>query len=102
MLDKWTGNVDGRQAVFTHTREQRKWQAHFVDQGYCFNAAEWSFPDLRLHAVYYRNWVYGNVVGWTSFEPALTLAEQMSIDECKVRLRCSKPLPVPAGVFNRL
>jgi hypothetical protein len=81
VLDKWTANVDGRQAVFTCTFDQRKWRAHFIDQGYCFNAEEWTFPDLPLHGVYYRNWVYQHVTGWNSFEPALSLAEQMSIDE---------------------
>ena len=90
VLDRWTANVDGRQAVFIRTREQRKWRAHFVDQGYCFNAAEWNFPDLALHGVYYRNWVYRNVVGWKSFEPALSLAEQMSIDEL---WECTRRIP---------
>ena len=36
-----------------------------------------AFPDLALQGVYYRNWVYHNVTGWKSFEPALSLAEQM-------------------------
>lgn len=77
--DKWLGNCDGRQAVFTKRKRSRspKWQATFIDQGYCFNAEGWDFPDLPLQGVYYRNWVYHNVTGWKSFEPALSLAEQM-------------------------
>jgi hypothetical protein len=46
ILDKWTCNSDGRQAVFCRKapRSQR-YTATFIDQGYCFNAGEWSFPD---------------------------------------------------------
>jgi len=53
----------------------------FIDQGYCFNAGEWSFPDLALHGVYYRNFVYATVDSWDSFEPALTTAEEMDISD---------------------
>lgn len=89
VLDKWTGNADGRQAVFAQTDCHQKWKCWLIDQGYCFNAKEWDFPDLPLHGIYYRNWVYRNVVGWQSFEPALSLAEAMAIDElwecaCKI------------------
>src|SRR5205085_6595909 len=63
VLDKWTGNSDGRQAVFSKKRRERKYTAHFIDQGHCFNAGEWTFPDLALHGVYYRNYVYAGVTG---------------------------------------
>jgi hypothetical protein len=76
VLDKWTANSDGRQAIFTKKAKQRRYTAHFIDQGYCFNAGEWSFPDLALHGVYARNHVYSGVTGWDSFEPALTRAEE--------------------------
>ncbi len=81
VLDKWLANSDGRQAVFTKEPRQRKRRVTFIDHGYCFNAEEWSFPDLPLMGVYYRNWVYRDVRGWDSFEPALTIAEQMDIDD---------------------
>jgi hypothetical protein len=76
VLDKWTANSDGRQAIFAKKAKQRRYMAHFIDQGYCFNAGEWSFPDLALHGVYARNHVYAGVTGWDSFEPALTKAEE--------------------------
>lgn len=76
VLDKWTANSDGRQAVFTKRAKQRRYSTTFIDQGYCFNAGEWSFPDLALHGVYSRNHVYAGVTGWDAFEPALTRAEQ--------------------------
>jgi hypothetical protein len=80
-FDKWLGNSDGRQAVFTRKKTSPKWQAIFIDHGYCFNAGEWTFPDLALQGVYYRNWVYQNVTGWKSFEPALSLAEEIDPNE---------------------
>lgn len=76
VLDKWAGNADGRQAIFSRSGRQRKFTVTFIDQGYCFNAGEWTFTDLALHGVYYRNYVYAGVTGWESFEPVLTKAEE--------------------------
>lgn len=55
VLDKWTCNVDGRQAVFTRPTQHCRFSAWFIDQGYCFNAGEWSFPDSALRGVHCRN-----------------------------------------------
>ena len=76
-IDKWTCNSNGRQAVFWKKSRERKYNATFIDQGYCFNAGEWTFPDSPLRGVYARNEVYGNVSGWGSFEPWLTQVEEM-------------------------
>jgi hypothetical protein len=76
-LDKWTGNANGRQAVFSKTARERRYAAVFIDQGYCFHAGEWQFEDAPLRGVYPRNTVYRNVVGWESFEPWLTRMETM-------------------------
>src|SRR5437762_9897848 len=76
VLDKWTCNSDGRQAVFAQNPPRRGYVATFIDQGYCFNAGEWTFPDLALHGVYYRNYVYAHVRGWESFEPWLGQIEK--------------------------
>ena len=76
-FDKWTGNADGRQAAFWKYTRQRKYTASFIDQGYCFNAAEWTFPDHALRGVYAKREVYGMVTGWDSFEPWLSRIEQM-------------------------
>jgi hypothetical protein len=90
-LDKWTCNSDGRQAVFSKHGRERKYKATFIDQGYCFNAGDWSFPDSPLRGVYARNEVYHSVTGWQSFEPWLTRIEQM--DELTVRL-CADGIPL--------
>ncbi len=60
-LDKWTGNCNGRQAVFERRPRERKYRATFIDQGFCFNAGEWTFPDSPLRGVYARNLVYAGV-----------------------------------------
>jgi hypothetical protein len=77
VIDKWTCNSNGRQAVFEKRPRERKYRATFVDQGFCFHAGDWSFPDAALHGVYARNTVYAAVTGWGSFEPWLTLVEEM-------------------------
>jgi len=81
VLDKWCCNADGRQAVFYRKKPRSpRYTATFVDQGYCFNAGEWTFPDFPLRGVFANNCVYQGVTGWESFEPALSKAEEMSCD----------------------
>lgn len=79
-LDKWTGNSNGRQAVFTRRQRERRYRAVFIDHGYCFHAGEWKFEDIPLRGVYYRNDVYRDVTGWESFEPCLTRLETMAAE----------------------
>ena len=76
-LDKWTGNANGRQAVFARKQRERRYKAVFIDYGYCFHAGEWTFEDIPLRGVYYRNAVYKDVIGWESFEPWLSRLEEM-------------------------
>ena len=76
-IDKWTCNTNGRQAVFSRKRRERTYRATFIDQGYCFNAGEWTFPDSAMRGVYARNDVYKHVRGWDDFEPWLSKVEQM-------------------------
>jgi HipA-like protein len=90
VLDKWLGNSDGRQVIFSKKFNGRSYTATFVDQGYCFNALEWNFPDLALHGVYYRNYVYTHVEGWNDFEPVLTKAEEADIIDI---WRCAEVIP---------
>ncbi len=75
VVDKWTGNCNGRQAVFERRVREKKYRAVFIDQGYCFNAGEWTFPDSPLRGVFSRNQVYATVRGWESFEPWLSRVE---------------------------
>jgi len=82
VLDKWTCNSDGRQAIFKHhASRSRTYTAVFIDQGFCFNAGEWNFLDAPLRGAYARQRVYENVTAWESFEPALTRAEQLDLGE---------------------
>jgi hypothetical protein len=77
VLDKWTCNSNGRQAVFHKRPRERRYQAAFIDQGYCFHAGDWSLSDAPLRGVYARNLVYGQVTGWESFEPWLSRMEKL-------------------------
>src|SRR5579864_8658559 len=81
VLDKWTSNSDGRQCVFSRRPQARKYGVTFIDFGYCFNAGEWTFPDAPLCGTYSLNRVYESVTGWKSFEPALSRAQNMSMEE---------------------
>jgi len=83
VFDKWTCNTNGRQTVFF--REEGgaaqagdlRYKARMIDQGFCFNAGEWNFPDAPLRGLYARNRVYTGVTGLESFAPWLTRLEQM-------------------------
>jgi hypothetical protein len=81
VFDKWTGNSDGRQAIFVKARHARSYQAMFIDQGYSFNAGEWDFSDRDLRGVYAHNSVYETVTGWNSFEPVLSRLEHIEFSE---------------------
>jgi hypothetical protein len=77
-LDKWTGNANGRQAVFTRKQRERRYRAVFIDYGYCFHGGDWKLEDLPLRGVYYRNDVYREITGWEAFEPWLTRLENIA------------------------
>jgi hypothetical protein len=79
-LDKWTGNANGRQAVFQRKARERLYRAWFIDYGYCFHAGDWKFEDLPLRGIYHRNEVYRGVRGWDDFEPWLGRMETMAED----------------------
>jgi hypothetical protein len=78
VVDKWTGNCNGRQAVYERKPREHKYRAVFIDQGFCFNAGEWTFPDAPLRGVFARNRVYARVTGWNSFEPWLSRVEEFA------------------------
>lgn len=82
VFDKWTCNTNGRQTVFFRIGEaaaeqgQRPYRAVMIDQGFCFNAGEWNFPDAPLRGLYARNRVYEGVTGQESFGPWLERLER--------------------------
>jgi len=88
VFDKWTCNTNGRQTIFYH-QEPKEWRGssassppgngredgpfgyktEMIDQGFCFNAGEWNYPDAPLRGLYARNRVYEGVTGLESFAP---------------------------------
>ena len=100
VFDKWTCNTNGRQTCFLRTREQAggfppgspgdrpprdcpargeeagRYHTVMIDQGFCFNAGEWNFPDAPLRGLYARNRVYEGVIGMESFAPWLERLEK--------------------------
>jgi len=77
VLDKWTCNTNGRQVVFFLEPGRSRYQAMMIDQGFCFNAGEWNFPDAPLRGLYLRHRVYEGVTGMESFEPWLRRVQQL-------------------------
>jgi hypothetical protein len=87
VFDKWTCNTNGRQTIFFRPEsrrplpfangdenegeapEYRDYRAAMIDQGFCFNAGEWNYPDAPLRGLYARNRVYQGVIGMESFAP---------------------------------
>ena len=85
MQQRWTaGNLLRKPGEGSDTT------ATFIDQGYCFNASEWSLPDYPLRGVYANNCVYEGVMGWEAFEPALSRAEEM---DAHTIWRCAADIP---------
>jgi hypothetical protein len=80
-FDKWSCNANGRQAAYWRLPRQKRYTVSFIDQGYCFNAGEWSFPDASLRGVYAYNAVYSEVRGWQSFVPWIERIESLGAED---------------------
>jgi hypothetical protein len=74
------GTLPGRDGQREDAREQagrgRAYQTVMIDQGFCFNAGEWNFPDAPLRGLYARSRVYEGVTGMDSFGPWLERLEK--------------------------
>jgi hypothetical protein len=85
VFDKWTCNTNGRQAIFLRAQGEPRYRALMIDQGFCFNAGEWNFPDAPLRGLYMRHRVYENVRGIEAFEDWLARIEskmtERAVDE---------------------
>jgi hypothetical protein len=87
IFDKWTCNCDGRQVIFCRgvDEEGTAYSGFLIDQGFCFNDGEWNFPDSPLRGLYPRRLVYEKVRGLQSFEPYLSMVENLNtvqLEEC--------------------
>jgi hypothetical protein len=73
VFDKWTCNTNGRQTIFLRDFQDgedpqgARYRTLMIDQGFCFNAGEWNFPDAPLRGLYARNRVYEAITGRESF-----------------------------------
>ena len=90
LFDQWTCNCNGRQVLFvSEPKVRRGYTALMIDQGFCFNDGEWSFPDSPLRGLYHRRRVYRDVRGWKDFEPYLSRLEALPVsvlDEAAARV----------------
>jgi len=76
LLDQWACNTNGRQVLFVSEPHRGPgYRALMIDQGFCFNAGEWNFPDSPLRGLYHRHRVYAAIRGWKDFEPYLSRLE---------------------------
>lgn len=92
VFDKWTCNCDGRQVVFYRPPSSRRegYAACLIDQGFCFNDGDWSFPDSAVRSLYPRRLVYEGVRGTESFEPFLSRIESLREDDLAA---CAREIP---------
>lgn len=89
VFDKWTCNTNGRQAIFFREGDgtgqgvgrgagaATRYSARMIDNGFCFNAAEWNFPDAPLRGLYARHRVYEGVRGMDSFDAWIARVERI-------------------------
>jgi hypothetical protein len=76
VLDQWTCNTDGRQVIFHQRGELNGYHATMIDNGFCFNATAWDFPDSARRGLYPQHAVYAGIRGIDSFEPWLSVIEE--------------------------
>jgi hypothetical protein len=91
-FDKWINNTDSRQAVF-HRGRASHWLladsersaaarslvygATFIDHSLAFNGGDWRFTDAPLQGLCADRAVYADVQGFGSFEPWLSMIENL-------------------------
>jgi len=80
VVDKWTCNANGRQAVFHRKQRERRYSATFIDYGFCFGAGDWEYRDAPLRGVFARNAVYRGITGWESFEPWMSRMRELDLN----------------------
>lgn len=69
--------IDGaREEAREESGRGRAYMTVMIDQGFCFNAGEWNFPDAPLRGLYARSRVYEGVTGMDSFGPWLERLEK--------------------------
>jgi len=83
VFDKWTGNADGRQAIFFRAQlkdwipqlkagpKKMGFVALMIDHGFIFNGPHWNFTESALQGLYPRRMVYEPVTGLEDFQPWL-------------------------------
>jgi hypothetical protein len=91
VFDLWTCNTDPRQVIFGRQEVGTPYQAWMIDQGFCFNAGGWNFPDKPRRNLYDRKVVYEQVKGIESFEPWLARLESEKI--AQVLLAIAEAIP---------
>jgi hypothetical protein len=108
VFDKWTCNTNGRQTVFFAMQKRRAaspggsqddpgtaaipaYHTVMIDQGFCFNAGEWNFPDAPLRGLYARSRVYEGVIGMESFAPWLERIEKQMTERVLAELAAEIP-----------
>jgi hypothetical protein len=75
VFDIWTGNVDSRQIVLFHARNELPFRASMIDQGDCFGRGRWNFHDAPRLNLYQEHAVYRDLRGINGFEPWLSELE---------------------------
>jgi hypothetical protein len=113
VFDKWTCNTNGRQTVFFEDPARKSggaggasakgtagdeedgnapfYQTVMIDQGFCFNAGEWNFPDAPLRGLYARSRVYEGVTGMHSFAPWLERLQKHITEKVLAELAAEIP-----------
>jgi hypothetical protein len=92
VFDQWTCNTNGRQTLFFRPADDsgaagkyaktpdpydHRYATVMIDQGFCFNAGEWNYPDAPLRGLYTRNRVYEGITGMESFGRWITRIESV-------------------------
>lgn len=91
VFDKWVCNTDSRQVVFTPLPTPPHFHVSMIDNGYCFNAHNWDFPDAPIRGLCRERYVYEPFRGMEAFKGWLARLE-MKIDLTSIEY-CAAKIP---------
>jgi hypothetical protein len=83
VFDKWVGNDDFRQCIFTRTAAgegRPRFQAQWIDNGAAFGGSEWQIAESPRKGLYLSSAAYESVRTWSDFEPWLEAVRQFPVE----------------------
>jgi hypothetical protein len=91
VFDQWTCNGDGRQVVFSRAGANSCYRATMIDNGFCFDGQNWSFPHSPRRGIFNHRIVYSDAEGPDSIQKWVDRLDREITREMLVQVMLAVP-----------